>query len=387
MKSRLAKTSKGNILIVDDTPNNLRLLSVTLTQEGYEVRSAINGSMALTGAKMEPPDLVLLDIMMPDLSGYEVCQYLKADPITRDIPIIFISATNEVINKVKAFEVGGADYISKPFQVEEVLARVEHQLTIRRLQQQLQEKNIELENSNLELARSNAELERFAYIVSHDLQQPLQRVMTCSELLTLKYQHCLDNKANGYIERIKNTSLLMRKLIHDLLVYSRIDSQNQGLSVCDCNLIIEKVLTNLETEIALKKAVITCESLPHIPANEMQLIQLFQNLISNAIKFQPPEHSAVIKISIEPKSDFHTMGKDQWLFGVHDNGIGIDQQNFPQIFEIFRRLPESKNYPGTGIGLSTCKKIVENHGGCIWLESQLGVGTSFYFTLPMGNSY
>lgn len=385
MKSSLVEISKGNILIVDDTPNNLRLLSVTLTQQGYEVRSAINGSMALTGAKVEPPDLVLLDIMMPGMSGYEVCQYLKADEITRDIPVIFISATNEVINKVKAFEVGGADYISKPFQVEEVLARVEHQLTIRRLQQQLQEKNLELEKSNFELARSNAELERFAYIVSHDLQQPLQRVMTCSELLTLKYQHCLDNKANGYIERIKNTSLLMRKLIHDLLVYSRIGSQTQSLTICDCNLVLEKVLANLETEIDLNKAVVKFDFLPKISANETQLIQLFQNLISNAIKFQPPEHSALVNISIERKNECHAIGINECLFGVHDNGIGIDMQNFQQIFEIFKRLPESKNYPGTGIGLSTCKKIVENHGGRIWLESELGVGTSVYFTLPINN--
>lgn len=379
----LPTETQGNILIVDDTPHNLRLLSITLSSHGYEVRSAISGAMALMATQAEPPDLILLDIMMPDMDGYEVCERLKADPQTCNIPIIFISATDGVVQKVKAFELGGADYISKPFQVEEVLARVEHQLTICRLQKQLEEQNLQLEKSNLELANSNRELEQFAYAVSHDLQQPLQGVMTCSELLALKYEHCLDDKALTYIERMHNASLLMRQLIQGLLTYSQVGATNQGFTLIDCQVVFEKVLANLATDITQTQAQIAADDLPQVFANETQLIQLFQNLISNGIKFQHPGISPQIKISVENQVRVNGSRHQAWLFGVHDNGIGIASQNFEQIFTIFKRLHDPKDYPGTGIGLSTCKKIVEHHGGRIWLESQLDAGTSFYFTLPI----
>jgi signal transduction histidine kinase len=145
---------KGNILIVDDTPDNLRLLSSTLTQRGYKVRSVINGAMALMGASAAPPDLIMLDIKMPDMDGYEVCTRLKADERTREIPVIFISALDEVLDKVKAFTSGGVDYIQKPYQVEEVLARIENQLTIRRLQVQLQAQNRQLQQTQAELLQA-----------------------------------------------------------------------------------------------------------------------------------------------------------------------------------------------------------------------------------------
>src|ERR671932_1890001 len=151
-------SSKGNILIVDDTVANLRLLFNLLVERGYKVRPASSGNMALSAARTEPPDLILLDIVMPNLDGYEVCEQLKADGLTREIPIIFISAVNEVLDKVKAFAIGGVDYITKPFQVEEVLARVETHLAIRNLQKSLQAKNDDLAKSNDQLVKTNEEL-------------------------------------------------------------------------------------------------------------------------------------------------------------------------------------------------------------------------------------
>ncbi|MBN3959438.1 response regulator [Nostoc sp. NMS8] len=145
MDNHQVQQSKGNILVVDDTPDNLRLLSAMLTQLGYEIRRVINGATALKTVQAAPPDLILLDIMMPEMNGYEVCQHLKASEITRDIPVIFISALDEVFDKVKAFAVGGVDYITKPFSEEEVFARVENNLTIRRLQKQLTEQNVLLQ--------------------------------------------------------------------------------------------------------------------------------------------------------------------------------------------------------------------------------------------------
>ncbi|NEP48195.1 MAG: response regulator [Moorea sp. SIO3C2] len=405
------KTPKGNILVVDDIAENLHLLSNTLTEQGYDVRGVINGSMALRVAHSALPDLILLDIKMPDMSGYEVCQKLKASESTRHIPVIFLSALNEVIDKVKAFEVGGVDYISKPFQVQEVLARVENQLTIQRLQKQLWAKNLALETTNQELERSNRELEQFAHVLCHDLNQPLQSIILHTDMLNINYQDRLDMKGEGYIRKIRDSSLRMKTFMQDLLVYAKVGAESQEITSTDCNIVLEQVLDNLKAAISDKNALITHDSLPTVNVSQTQLIQLFQNLISNAIKFQAPGTFPQVKVSVKPVdnsrdtdhgilpevgrvSSINATGFDEngrnslehggnyWLFGVHDNGIGMEPDQRSHIFEIFQRLHSNKDYPGTGIGLATCKKIVENHGGQIGVESSPGVGSTFYFTLP-----
>ncbi|NEO74178.1 response regulator [Moorena sp. SIO3H5] len=405
------KTPKGNILVVDDIAENLHLLSNTLTEQGYDVRGVINGSMALRVAHSVLPDLILLDIKMPDMSGYEVCQKLKASESTRHIPVIFLSALNEVIDKVKAFEVGGVDYISKPFQVQEVLARVENQLTIQRLQKQLWAKNLALETTNQELERSNRELEQFAHVLCHDLNQPLQSIILHTDMLDINYQDRLDIKGDGYIRKIRDSSLRMKTFMQDLLVYAKVGADSQEITSTDCNIVLEQVLDNLKAAISEKNALITNDSLPTVNVSQTQLIQLFQNLISNAIKFQAPGTSPQVKVSVKPldssrdtdhrilpevgrvssinATGFQENGRNSlehggnyWLFGVHDNGIGMEPDQRSHIFEIFQRLHSNKDYPGTGIGLATCKKIVEHHGGQIGVESEPGVGSTFYFTLP-----
>ncbi|NEO38570.1 MAG: response regulator [Moorea sp. SIOASIH] len=397
------KTPKGNILVVDDIPENLHLLSDTLTEQGYDVRGVINGSMALRVAHSVLPDLILLDIKMPDMNGYEVCQKLKASESTRHIPVIFLSALNEVIDKVKAFEVGGVDYISKPFQVQEVLARVENQLTIQRLQKQLWAKNLALETTNQELERSNRELEQFAHVLCHDLNQPLQSIILHTDMLNINYQDRLDIKGEGYITKIRDSSLRMKTFMQELLVYAKVGADSQDITSTDCNIVLGQVLDNLKAAISEKNALITHDSLPTVNVSQTQLIQLFQNLISNAIKFQAPGKSPQVKVSVKPVDNsaevgivssinatgFHENGRNSlehdgnyWLFGVHDNGIGMEPDQRSHIFEIFQRLHSNKDYPGTGIGLATCKKIVENHGGQIGVESEPGVGSTFYFTLP-----
>ncbi|WP_413161040.1 response regulator [Capilliphycus salinus ALCB114379] len=376
MNSHFFSEQKGNILIVDDLPDNLRLLSETLTERGYEVQCAINGKLALMAVQNAPPDLILLDIKMPGLDGYEVCTELKSQASTAKIPVIFLSALDDVFDKVKAFNVGGVDYITKPFQVEEVLARVENQLTICRLQQQLHSQNFKLHKLNQDLAHSNQELEQFAYIVSHDLQQPLQTITGFAELvLSLKSEINLEEEADEYVLPILEEGIRMQELIKNLLEYSRVGTKRRELQPIDCNLILAETRKQLHHCIEETQAIITHQTLPTVKADRIQLGQLFQNLIGNGIKYCRPGVIPQVTISVEEKPG-------EWLFAIQDNGIGIKPDYFDKIFQIFQRLHTVQEYPGTGIGLAICKKIVERHGGRIWLESEFGVGTTFYFTIP-----
>jgi light-regulated signal transduction histidine kinase (bacteriophytochrome) len=357
---------------VDDTPDNLRLLSTVLSKRGFQVRKALDGQQAIASAQADIPDLILLDIKMPEMSGYEVCEILKSEPQTAEVPVIFISALDDAFDKVTAFSVGGADYITKPFQEAEVLVRVENQLRLRRLQRQLIEQNEEL-------ARSNRELEQFAYIVSHDLQQPLQSITGFAKLLILKYENTLDTGAQEYLNRIIDAGSRMQRLIQDLLAYAQLGKSAQEFKLIDCNDVLTQVTDNLRMAIAEKNVSLSYENLPSLVGNETQLLQLFQNLISNAIKFTHPDIPPQVAIAAIPDGE-------SWLFSVQDNGIGMEPENLKRIFEVFQRLQSAQSYPGSGIGLATCKKIVENHRGKIWAVSKPSEGTTFYFTLASSSA-
>ncbi|NET30728.1 MAG: hypothetical protein F6K19_01825 [Cyanothece sp. SIO1E1] len=225
-----------------------------------------------------------------------------------------------------------------------------------------------------QLASSNVELEQFAYVASHDLQEPLRVVNSYTQLLAERYQDQLDAKADKYIGYIVDSNNRMRQLIQRLLDYSRVDSQGHKHEPTSCEYIFNQVCANLQIVIQETGALITHTPLPVVTADASQLIQLFQNLIGNAIKFrgeEPPQ----VHISAEPR-------EQEWVFSVRDHGIGIEPEYVEQIFLIFQRLHTRRKYSGTGIGLAICKKIIERHGGWIWVESVVGEGSTFYFTLP-----
>ncbi|WP_354634788.1 response regulator [Planktothricoides raciborskii] len=379
----------GDILIVDDHVENLQILFSMLTDYGYEVRRVLNGIQALNVVKSEPPDLILLDILMPEMDGYEVCRYLKAEASTASIPVIFLTALDDEVDKLKAFEVGGIDYITKPFHMKEVMARIENQLTIQRQRraiaeqnEQLKAQNIRLEQLNTELIKlnskleqSNQDLEQFAYIASHDLRSPLQTIIGFAQILNQKYQQYLDEKGKHYLDRIITGGYRMNKLIGALLEYSRIGCKHLEFKPVDGNKMLAQVLESLQAEIESSHAVIVRDNLPNFIGDEVQIEQLFQNLISNGIKYRNPQVKPQIKITVEPRINF------EYLIGIHDNGIGICAEDFQRIFQVFQRLHNSEQYPGTGIGLAVCQKIIDNHGGRLWVESEENQGTSFYFTL------
>jgi signal transduction histidine kinase len=225
------------------------------------------------------------------------------------------------------------------------------------------------------LKRSNGELERFAYVASHDLQEPLRMVTSYLQLLERRYKDKLDGDALEFINYAVDGSNRMKTLISDLLSYSRVGTRGKEIALTDCEEVLGRVLSNLQVAIEESGGSVTHDPLPSLMADDVQLESLFQNLIGNALKFhgkQPPK----IHVGVEQK------GKE-WVFSVSDNGIGIDPQYFERIFIIFQRLHNRQEYPGTGIGLAISKRIVERHGGRIWIESQPGKGSTFFFTLPI----
>jgi PAS domain S-box-containing protein len=237
----------------------------------------------------------------------------------------------------------------------------------------------ELKRTVKDLERSNRELEQFAYVASHDLQEPLRTVASYVELLALKYKGKLDEKAERYIAYTVDGADRMSSLINDLLAYSRIATRGKQFEPVDVNAVLKFVTVNLKKAIAESKAAVTSDALPVVTGDGTQLVQLFQNLIGNALKFRKKDVPPVIRISAE-------RGEHEWTFGVHDNGIGIEPRFYERIFVIFQRLHTREEYSGTGIGLSICKRIVERHGGRMWVESKPGEGSSFYFTLPAEGS-
>jgi len=231
------------------------------------------------------------------------------------------------------------------------------------------------ERSLIELKRSNEELQQFAYVCSHDLQEPLRVMANFSQLLARRYKGKLDDNADLFIGFIVDGSKRMQVLINDLLIYSRIQSREQQLHEVDCSRVLESALANLKMAIDESGATVHCGQLPTIIGESSQLIQVFQNLIANALKFRA-EASPNIDISAERISD-------AWQFRVSDNGLGLDMKFADRIFLVFQRLFPKDQYPGSGIGLAICKKVVQRHGGRIWVESEPNQGTTFYFTIPV----
>ncbi len=235
-----------------------------------------------------------------------------------------------------------------------------------------------------ELERSNKELQMFASIASHDLQEPLRIVSGFAQLLAQRYKGKLDKSADDFIGYIVDGAERMQQLIRDLLEYSRVTTRGNPFRSASCDAAMQRALTNLKTAIEESKALITADPLPVVTADESQLVHLFQNLIGNAVKYRREHEPPHIHISAKNISDSAVRSalETGWLFSVQDNGIGIEPRYFDRIFQVFQRLHKREEYPGTGIGLAICKKIVERHGGSIWVESEAGKGSVFFFTLP-----
>lgn len=356
------------VLLVEDSAADAYLMEKFLADE--ETINLVHVEClneALDVLKEKPFNAVLLDLSLPDSRSIKTVQ--QTHSTNPEIPIVVLTGLDDEEIAIAALREGAQDYLVKGEINRAWLVRAIHYAIER--QQHLEQ----LQHLNQELMRSNQELEQFAYVVSHDLQQPLQVIFGFARLLENAYSDRPTESANRYLPDIIKATQHMSQLIQDLLNYSRVGKSAQSLEQLDSKAILDQVLSDLSPSIHQSKAVITTNGLPMITAHETQMVQLFGNLLSNALKYHTPEHPPHVKI-------FAEVHQNEWLFGVQDDGIGIEPENFDQIFQIFQRLHHRKEYPGTGIGLATCKKIVENHGGRIWVDSTPGTGSTFYFTLP-----
>jgi light-regulated signal transduction histidine kinase (bacteriophytochrome) len=372
----MSDNTQVTILNVEDNEATRYAKTRILQRAGYVVKEAETGKAALLMAAQEQPDLVLLDVKLPDMDGFEVCRQLKTNPATASILVVQMSAAFvEKTDLVRGLEGGADGYLTEPIQPEELLATVKAFIRLRLAEERLQKANVELKRQTAELQRSNQELQQFAYVASHDLQEPLRMVTSYIQLLAKRYQGKLDATAEEFINYTVEGATRMQELITDLLDYSRVHTQGQPFVMTNCEEILTRILLLMRVKIEETRAVVTHDPLPTVLADASQLGQVLQNLLSNALKFHGRGEPPCVHISAQLEGPY-------WVFKVQDSGIGIAPQFAERIFAVFQRLHTRREFSGTGIGLAICKRIVERHGGRIWVESEPGKGSTFSFTLP-----
>ena len=360
------KGTRLRVLVLEDNADDAELVSLVLQRNGFDVVHDVADSEETFNARLGAAeyDVILADYNLPQWRGTDSIEILRQKGF--DIPVILVTGSLGETMAVECIKQGAADYVLKQ-QLTRLPTVVRRALEEKRLRQQYQ-------RAQQELLRSNRDLEQFAYVASHDLQEPMRMVAIFTQLLAERYRGKLDAEGEKYMQFVTEGALRMQTMIEDLLTFSRVGRGGLDLRATDCNAVVKKALSNLATAVKESGAVVNCEPLPVIFGDAGLLLQLFQNLLGNAIKFHGPNPPLV-----------HICGKPeetQWRFSVADNGIGIAPDQAENIFVIFRRLHTRDEYPGNGLGLAICKKVVEQHGGRIWVESLPGRGSTFHFTLP-----
>jgi len=383
---------EATIMVVDDDAYVVDFLDDMLSREGYRVRSGNDSRAALQSVLSEPPDLVLLDIRMPGMDGFTFCRALKEDARTSHVPVIFISGLYEAEDKIRAFEVGGMDYLTKPFSDIEILARIGAQLRLHRwqvsLEQQVAERTADLQDEIVERKRveeqrealvgelkaKNRELEHFAYSISHDLKTPMITIR--GFLKQLEKDVVEENIAHVQddVQRISSATKKMQQMLEDVLELSRIGRFINPPEETPLSDLALEAVAAFEQLISKDGVQVDVEpDMPTVHVDRPRLLQVYQNLIGNALKYMGDQDRPHIEIGSRNRDG-------ETAYFVRDNGIGIDPRFLEKVFNLFDKLdPKSQ---GTGVGLALCKRIVEAYGGRIWAESEgLGEGCTFYFTL------
>jgi len=353
------------ILIVDDSNANLQILGSILRKKDYRVGIAKNGPQALRFANKKPPDLILLDIMMPEMDGFEVCRDLKKEEKTKDIPVIFISALTDTAEKIKGFRSGGVDYITKPFHQEEIFARVDVHLKLKYSQEQLQTAN---------LAK-----DKFFSIIAHDLRAPVGNLGNGLDLIVKKFGEYEDEKKLRLMNQLRHSAKRVCDLLENLLYWAR--SQRNEIDYRPENIDLRKIVEEnirLFSGIAKDKSVFLhseiSEDIPAYADADMAML-IVRNLISNALKFT--DESGEIRVKAVSGGYFAEVS-------VADSGVGISKEDMKKLFNFNRHFTTygTRNEKGSGLGLVLCNEFVRKNGGEIWVRSEDGEGSEFKFTLP-----
>lgn len=368
----------SNILIVDDQAANLQMLSKILKTRGHKVRPVPSGKLALIAAENDIPDIILLDILMPDLDGYEVCRRFKTHESLKDVPVIFISVLDETADKIRGFQAGGVDYIPSPFQAEEVLARVEAHLTLHYYRKALAEKTRQLEYSYVRLQEVENLRDQLIHMVVHDMRNLLTGIMGFLHLLNATSENKLDEENTRYLKMALRSADDLTDMINNLLDISKMEAREMNLNLVRCNMteLVGIALETLSTTMEDRK--ITLHKPQHViyvTADHDILLRIIINLLDNAIKFTDNNGAIVLSVAAV---------EDRVLFSIRDNGPGIPLIYQKKIFEKFGQveMKQSGQKRSTGLGLAFCKMAVESLHGKIWVESESGTGSVFYFEIP-----
>lgn len=360
------------VLIVDDVVDNIRVIGRLLKHKGIQVAPATSGEQALGLAVAKMPDLILLDVQMPEMDGFEVCRRLKSDPITRDIPVIFLTARSESEDIMKGFMLGAIDYITKPFNSDEVIIRIKNHLELKKSRDIIKEQN-------LILNQLNATKDKFFSIIAHDLKNPISNFRDMTKVLVENYSALSEEDIQEYLSMLNKSSDTLFSLLENLLEWSR--SQRGIISFdpvkLDLSYLVKNVVS-LITPLANSKNIrISNEVADGIvfDADVNMINTVLRNIISNAIKFTPELGTITINAIV---TEHHTE------INIIDTGIGISAENIKRLFNIAENYSTlgTSNEKGTGIGLILCKEFIEKHNGRIWVESELGKGTKFSFVIP-----
>ena len=358
---------KPLIFIVEDVPRNLQVLFHILKKEEYRIAAASNGRQALDMIPEARPDLVLLDIMMPEMDGFEVCRQLKKNPKAADIPIIFLTAKAESTDIIKGFELGAVDYVTKPFNPAELLARVKTHLELKFSKEKL---------NDLIIAR-----DKFFSIIAHDLRNPVQNLILSSDLLRYSYDSFDEAERKDYIQKFNNGANQISLLLETLLDWSRVQRGTMELyrEKIDINALAADIIDLLKEHAIKKNITVSCQIQPntYAYADKNMIGTVMRNLVSNAVKFTNPGG--------EVKIIANTASTDNLIeITVSDNGVGIEPEDIDGLFriDVHKKTLGTANEKGTGLGLILCKEFVEKNNGTIKVKSTPGQGSDFTFTLP-----
>ena len=362
------------ILAVDDRRENLRALAVTLADAGADLIEATSGNEALTASLERDFALAIVDVRMPEMDGYELAEILRGDERTKSLPIIFVTAElPDEPSVFRGYEAGAVDYLIKPYAPQVLLGKVRVFLELDRQRAELLRQRERLEDVVDELGRSRLELEQYAHVASHDMKEPLRMVALHMQMLARDYGAALDERARGFIDSAVAGALRLGKLIDDFVALTRVSGTATDFREVACAPLVQEVLADLSQQIGRSGAEVTVQALPTVFGDHTLLRIAFRELLDNAVKFHGGE---------APRVEVSAAQEDRsWVFCVRDNGIGIDPDFQDRIFTLCQRLHPPHRYEGAGVGLTIARKIVERHGGRLWVDSEPERGAAFYFTL------